>query len=85
VLRVRLAPGERRTPLALVDVRIGPVVAIFGYARLRRQRWEVRPPLDATGDLALRLPPALERRVVALVREAAEACPKTAEGLRPKW
>jgi hypothetical protein len=71
--------------LALVDVRIGPVVATFGYVRLRRQRWEVRLPQDATGGLAVRLSPSLERRVVEMVREAAEACPKTAEGLRPKW
>jgi hypothetical protein len=85
VLRVRLAPGERRTPLALVDVRIGPVVATFAYARLRRQRWEVRLPQDAAGSLALRLPPALEQRVVTLVREAAEACPKVEAGLRPRW
>lgn len=85
VLRVRLAPGERRTPLALVDVRIGSVVATFGYARLRRQRWAVRLPQDATGALALHLSPALERRVVVLVREAAEACPTVTAALRPTY
>jgi hypothetical protein len=85
VLRVRLAPGERRTPLALVDVRIGPVVATFGYARLRRQRWAVRLPQDATGALALRLSAALEQRVVELVREAAEAHPTVAARLRHQW
>jgi hypothetical protein len=71
--------------LALVDVRIGPVVATFGYARLRRQRWEVRLPQDAAGSLALRLPPALERQVVEMVREAAEACPMVAAALRPTY
>lgn len=76
---------ERRTPLALVDVRIGPVVATFAYARLRRQRWEVRLPQDATGGLALLLSPSLERRVVEMVREAAEACPKVTAGLRPTY
>jgi hypothetical protein len=64
LLRVRLAPGERRTAWALVDVRLGPVVATFGYARLRRQRWEVRLPQDATGALTLHVSPALKRQVV---------------------
>ena len=85
VLRVRLAPGDRRTPLALVDVQVGPVVVTFGYVRLRQQRWEVRPPKDATGAAALRLPPALERRVVAMVREAAEANPKVQKSFRPTY
>jgi hypothetical protein len=59
------------------------VLATSGHARLRRQRWEVRLPQDATGVLALRLSPALERRVVALVREAAEACPRVSAALCP--
>jgi hypothetical protein len=83
VLRVRLAPGERRTPLALVEVRLGPVVVVFGYARLRRQRWQVKIPQDAAGGRALRLSPALERRVMEMVREAVEACPKVSAALRP--
>jgi hypothetical protein len=35
--------------------------------------------------LALRLPPALERQVVALVREAAEANLKVQETFRPTY
>ncbi|MCW8086615.1 hypothetical protein [Sabulicella glaciei] len=69
---VRRGPEDRRTPLVLVDVRLGPAVVTFGFARLRRGRWEVRGPADAYGAAAVRLPPRMRARVVEMVREAAE-------------
>ncbi|MCW8084723.1 hypothetical protein [Sabulicella glaciei] len=69
---VRLGPEDRRTPLVLVDVRLGPAIVTFGFARLRRGRWEVRCPADAYGAAAVRLPPRLRVRVVEMVRVAAE-------------
>jgi hypothetical protein len=65
--------------------RIGPVLASSGFAGLHRGRWAVRPPQEATSGLALRLSPALERRVVLLVCEASEAYPKVAGALRRRW
>jgi hypothetical protein len=79
VVAVRPAPGERRTPLALVDVQIGPAVLTYGYALLRRNRCEVRPPVDADGNPAVRLSPALAAKVAQLVQEAAEASPMLKE------
>ncbi|WP_207541184.1 hypothetical protein [Sabulicella rubraurantiaca] len=73
VVGVRLGPQDRRTPLVLVDVRLGPAVVTFGFARLRRGRWEVRCPADANGAAAVRLPSRMQARVVEMVREAAES------------
>lgn len=46
VLGIRLPPGERRVPLALADVAIGPLRLTCGIVRLGRGR----------GRLVLRMP-----------------------------
>ncbi|MCW8088318.1 hypothetical protein [Sabulicella glaciei] len=76
VVGVRPGPEGRRTPLVLVDVRLGPAVVTFGFAWLRRDRWEVRCPVDDRGTAAVRLPSRLLARVVEMVREAAEHRPR---------
>jgi hypothetical protein len=85
VVGVKLLPGDRRTPRALVTVRIGPVRLACSYARLRRGRWEVSFPKSADGKEGVTLPPKMEGRLVELVTAAAEADPAVTAGLRPRW
>ncbi len=84
VVGVRLAAGSRRTPLALVDVRVGPAVLTYGYALLRRNRWEVRPPLDAEGKPAVALHPSTAAKLRRVVQDAAEAS-EVVKGMRRGW
>lgn len=85
VVVIRLAPGERRTPLALADVALGDLTIRFALARLRRGKLDVRPPEDPYGGPALKVPPDLRDRIVAAVVEAAQMEPEVWRVLRPRW
>ncbi|WP_421992325.1 hypothetical protein [Roseococcus sp.] len=86
VLKVRLSAGNRANGLALVDLRIGPVVATYGYQRMRRKgRWQVHLPLDPDGGEALRLPKGLDAQVVQMVRDAVEGDEAMAAGIKRRW
>ena len=85
VVSVRTLPGDRRVPKALVTVRIGPVAIVCGYARLRRQRWEVMYPKAADGGEGVTLPPDMEAELVEKVKAAAEADPDARKLLLHRW
>lgn len=86
VLKVRLSKGNRAHGLALVDVRIGPVVATYGYRHMRRKgHWQVTLPVDGDGKEALRLPKAIETKVVQMVRDAVEGDEAIAAGVKRGW
>ena len=85
VVAIRLAPGARRVPLALADVKIGPLILTFALARLRRGRLDLRPPETPDGAPAVQAPPALRARIVALVMEAARMDPTVWAVLGPRW
>ncbi len=85
VVSVAVLPGDRRTPRALVKVRVGPVEIACSYARLRRQRWEVLYPKGADGEEGIALPEDIERELVEMVRAAVEGDAEVARGLRRWW
>ena len=67
---------DRRTPLALVDVSLGPVTVTLAVARLRRGGLDVRPPKAADGGRGFCVPSDLQARLVALAVEAVKADPE---------
>jgi hypothetical protein len=84
VVAVRLPKQVRRTPLALVDVQVGSVVATFACARLRRSGLEVWPPLDAEGEPGIHASTAVRDTIKQAVVVAAEADPLAREHLA-RW
>jgi hypothetical protein len=86
VVGVRLSTGSRTNGLALVDLRIGPVVATYGYQRMRRKgRWQVHLPVDPDGKEALRRPKRLDEKVVQMVRDAVESDEAMVAGIQRRW
>lgn len=89
---VRVPPGslERRTPVAEVDVRIGPVTVTFLISSLQGNRLVARAPMKAgSADPGIGLPPKVAEAVSAVVMEAAKTHPEAGYVLRrmtpPSW
>jgi hypothetical protein len=70
---VRIPPGERRTPIVIVDVTVGEVTLAYTVSGLRRGIVLAREPIAPDGSPAVRLPPGLEDRVYAAIFAAVAA------------
>jgi hypothetical protein len=77
---VALSPvlGPRRTPLVLAYVRLGPVVAVYAVAGMKRRQLQLRMPRAANGEAGIELPDWLagevERAIFAAIRADHELC-----------
>ena len=71
VVSVRPLAAQRRTPVAIVHVAIGPLVLVLGVVRLQR-KLRVRPPVADGGGPAIGAKP----EVWAPIEEAAIAAVK---------
>jgi hypothetical protein len=71
VVTVRPLAAERRTPVVIVHVVVGPLVLVLGVVRLRR-RLQVRPPVADCGGPAIAARPEvwelIEQAVLAAVQ-----------------
>jgi hypothetical protein len=71
VVTVRPLAAERRTPVVIVHVVVGPLVLVLGVVRLRR-RLQVRPPVADGGGPAIGAKPEvwepIEQAVLAAVQ-----------------
>jgi hypothetical protein len=71
VVTVRPLAAERRTPVVIVHVMVGPLVLVLGVVRLRR-RLQVRPPVADGGGPAigasLEVWASIEQAVLAAVQ-----------------
>jgi hypothetical protein len=55
-LSVHVPPGERRTPVAMVRIAIGPLEVVLAVSRLRKSGPAVRPPMAEGGSPATSRP-----------------------------
>src|SRR6476620_1199323 len=71
VIAVRVLAAERRTPVVIVHVVVGPLLLVLGVVRLRR-RLQVRPPMADGGGPAIGAKPEvwepIEQAVLAAVQ-----------------
>jgi hypothetical protein len=71
VVSVRPLAAERRTPVVIVHVVVGPLLLVLGVVRLRR-RLQVRPPVADGGGPAIAAKPEvwepIEQAVLAAVQ-----------------
>ncbi len=72
VVGVRIPPAQGRTPYALVDVQLDGVPLTFAFAGLRRDVWEVRPPVGIDGRPAFIADDGLHDLVAAVVVTAVQ-------------
>lgn len=70
-LSVHVPPGERRTPVAMVRLALGPVELQLAVSALRKGQLVVRPPMTEGGVPAISAAPevwaVIERAAVAAV------------------
>jgi hypothetical protein len=70
-LSVRVPPGERRNPVAVVRLAIGPLEVVLAVSRLRRSGLVVRVPMSDGGGPAIGAGPeawaAIEEVAIAAV------------------
>ena len=66
-LSVHVPPGERRTPVAMVRVAVGPLELVLGVSRLKKAGLTVRPPATDGGAPAVSAAP----EVWAVIEKAA--------------
>ena len=84
IRRVYAPPGERRTPLVLVELERDGLRLIFAVARLRGGALDVRPPRlpDGTPEPGVWFPQRERDRIAALILEAVKAEPAALDALR---
>ena len=68
-LSVHLPPGERRNPVAMVRLAVGPLELVLAVSRLRKSGVAVRPPMAEGGAPAISAAP----EVWAVIEKAAVA------------
>ena len=70
---VHVPPGERRNPVALVRVAVGPLEVVLPVSRLKKSGLAVRPPMADSGAPAVSASPEMwaeiERAAVAAVAD----------------
>jgi hypothetical protein len=74
VVTVRPLAAERRTPVVIVHVVVGPLLLVLGVVRLRR-RLQVRPPVADGGGPAIGASPEVWELIEQAVLAAAQADP----------
>jgi hypothetical protein len=74
VVTVRPLAAERRTPVVIVHVVVGPLVLVLGVVRLRR-RLQVRPPVADGGGPAIGASPEVWAPIEQAVLAAVQADP----------
>ena len=66
-LSVHVPPGERRNPIAMVRLAVGPLEMTLGVSRLKKSGLAVRPPMAEGGVPAISAAP----EVWAVIEKAA--------------
>ena len=66
-LSVHVPPGERRNPIAMVRMAVGPLEMTLAVSRLRKSGLAVRPPMAEGGSPAISAAP----EVWAVIEKAA--------------
>ncbi len=56
-LSVHVAPGERRNPVAMVRLAVGPLEIVLAVSRRRKSGLAVRPPVSESGTPAISAAP----------------------------
>ena len=56
-LSVHVPPGERRNPVAMVRLAVGPLELVLAVSRLRKEGVVVRPPMAEGGAPAVSADP----------------------------
>lgn len=74
VVSVRPLVADRRSPVVIVRVVVGPLVLVLGVARLRR-KLQVRPPVADDGGPAIGAKPEVWELIEQVVLAAAQADP----------
>ena len=74
VVSVRPLVADRRSPVVIVHVLVGPLVLVLGVARLRR-RLQVRPPVADGGGPAIGASPEVWDPIEQAVLAAVQADP----------
>jgi hypothetical protein len=74
VVSVRPLAAERRTPVVVVHVVVGPLVLVLGVVRLRR-KLQVRRPVADGGGPAIAAKPEVWEPIERAVLAAAQADP----------
>ena len=74
VVSVRPLAAERRTPVVIVHLVVGPLVLVLSVVKLRR-RLQVRPPVADGGGSAIGAKPELWELIEQAVLAAAQADP----------
>jgi hypothetical protein len=87
VVSVRPLAAERRTPVVIVHVLVGPLVLVLGVVRLQR-RLQVRPPVADGGGPAIGARPEvwgpIEQAAIAAVKaDPAALAHVMSKGFRP--
>lgn len=69
VVSVRVPPGERRNPIAMVRMELGPFFLSLGVSRLKKSGLIVRLPMGEGGEPALEVDaetwPLVEQAAIA--------------------
>ena len=70
-LSVHVPPGERRNPVAMVRLAVGPLELVLAVSRLRKSGLAVRPPMAEGGAPAIGAAPevwaVIEKTAVSAV------------------
>src|SRR4051794_40873190 len=74
VVTVRPLAAERRTPVVIVHVVVGPLLLVLSVVRLRR-RLQVRPPVADGGGPAIAASPEVWAPIEQVVLAAVQADP----------
>ena len=74
VVSVRPLVADRRSPVVIVHVLVGPLVLVLGVARLRR-KLQVRPPVADGGGPAIAAKPEVWGPIEEVVLAAAQVDP----------
>jgi hypothetical protein len=85
VVEVALAPGDRRTPTAYVDIGFGPLTIRFSVSRRRRGRLIVQPPHDPDNQSGIHAPAVLRDKIAAMAIEAIKRDAAVWKVIRPRW
>ncbi|MBL6458680.1 hypothetical protein JMJ55_25415 [Belnapia sp. T6] len=80
-LSVRVLPGKRRNPTAIVRVRVGPLTVSVAVALLRKSGLTARLPMDDDGRPAIEARPEVWTAIQKVAFEAVIHDPAASEHL----
>jgi hypothetical protein len=76
VIALAPLPGPRRATHIVAHVQLGPVVAVFAVAGLKRRQMQLRAPLAVDGAAGILLPDDLKGAVEMAILDAIHARPE---------